>query len=105
MVIKRIRPMSFAKMNAVIYGFIGLLVGGMFSLIGLIGGAALMSQAQGSDGAGGVGAAMGMIFGVGAIIILPICYAILGFIGGLIGAVVYNLAAGMMGGLELDIQQ
>ena len=38
----------------------------------------------------------------GAIIIAPICYAILGFIGGLIGAVVYNFAAGMMGGIEVE---
>ena len=105
MVIKRIRPMSFAKMNAVIYGFIGLLVGGMFSLIGLLGGMAAMSQSDAGDKAGSIGAAVGMIFGVGAIIIAPICYAILGFIGGLIGAVIYNFAAGMMGGLELDVQQ
>jgi uncharacterized membrane protein len=39
---------------------------------------------------------------IGAIIIAPICYAILGFIGGLIGAVVYNFAAGMIGGIEVE---
>jgi hypothetical protein len=104
MVIKRIRPMSFAKMNGVICAFIGLLIGGMFSLIGLVGGAAMLNQSNSGD-AGTAGAAMGMIFGVGAIIIVPICYAIFGFIWGLLGAAVYNLAAGMMGGLELDIQQ
>ena len=42
------------------------------------------------------------LVGIGAIIIAPICYAILGFIGGLIGAVVYNFAANMMGGIEIE---
>jgi len=51
---------------------------------------------------------MGMrIFGVGmgfgAIIVAPIIYAIIGAIGAGIAAVVYNLAARWMGGLEVDI--
>ena len=98
MVIKRIKPMSFAKMNAVIYGLIGLLVGGMFSLLAMAGGLAAGADSE----SGGLAATFGMIFGIGAIIIAPICYAILGFIGGLIGAVVYNFAAGMMGGIEVE---
>ena len=101
MVIKRIKPMSFAKMNAVVYGLIGLLVGGMFSLIAMAGGLAAGADSEN----GGLAATFGMIFGIGAIIIAPICYAILGFIGGLIGAVVYNFAAGMMGGIEIETQR
>jgi len=38
-----------------------------------------------------------------AIIIFPILYGILGGIGGAIGAAIYNLAAGWVGGLEVDI--
>jgi hypothetical protein len=45
-----------------------------------------------------------MIFGLGAIILLPIFYGVCAFIGALIGAVVYNFAAGIVGGVEIDVQ-
>jgi hypothetical protein len=44
----------------------------------------------------------GALFGVGAIILLPICYGILGFIGTLIMAWLFNIAAGIVGGVEVD---
>jgi len=47
--------------------------------------------------------AFGFGLGLGAIIIFPICYGIVGGIGGAIGAAIYNLAAGWVGGLEVDI--
>jgi hypothetical protein len=40
---------------------------------------------------------------VGAIVILPIFYGIIGGVFGALGAVIYNLAAGWVGGLEIDI--
>ena len=47
--------------------------------------------------------AFGFGMGVGAIIVVPIVYGIIGGIGAGIGAVVYNLAARWVGGLEVDI--
>ena len=41
--------------------------------------------------------------GVGAIIVAPIVYGIVGGIGAGIAAVVYNLAVRWVGGLEVDI--
>jgi hypothetical protein len=35
---------------------------------------------------------------------MPIFYGCMGFIGGALGAVVYNALAGMMGGLELRLE-
>ena len=47
---------------------------------------------------------LGAFFGVGSIILFPIVYGIMGFIGGLITAVLYNLLAGFVGGIEMELQ-
>ena len=95
MVITRVNALSVAKVAAVVYAGIGLIAGALFSLIGMVGFGAAMA---GVEGAG----AMSAIFGVGAIIFMPICYAILGFIGSFIAATIFNFAAGMTGGIEVE---
>jgi hypothetical protein len=45
------------------------------------------------------------MFGVGAIILLPVCYGLLGLVSGAVGAALYNLFAGVFGGVEVDVQQ
>ena len=51
------------------------------------------------------GGAFGVLFGVGSIILFPILYGILGFLGGLITALPYNLIARFVGGIELELEQ
>ena len=97
MVIKRVGAMSIAKVAAVLYAGIGLLFGGILALVSMAGFSAL---GQGSDAP----SFLGPMLGVGAIIILPICYGIIGFIGTLIAASLFNLAAGMTGGVEIEVQ-
>jgi hypothetical protein len=97
MVVKRIGPMSMAKMQGAMGVLIGLLLGICFAAFASLGSAIASSASEGNS--------LGMfsaIFGVGAIIILPIMYGIFGFIGGLIGAVLYNWVAGMVGGIEIE---
>jgi hypothetical protein len=98
MVIKRVGPLSVAKIAAVLYAGIGLLVGAVFALIGMAG----LASRMGSDNPGS--AFLGPLFGVGAIVILPVCYGIGGFIIALIMAAIFNLAAGITGGIEIDVQ-
>lgn len=50
------------------------------------------------------GAFAGMLFGVGAIIALPVFYGIMGFIGGIIMALLYNFTTGVIGGLEVEVE-
>jgi hypothetical protein len=45
-----------------------------------------------------------VLFGAGAVILLPICYGIFGFIGTLIGAWLFNVAAGIVGGVEVEVK-
>ena len=44
------------------------------------------------------------MFGIAAIIVFPILYACIGFVMTLIMAALYNLVAGMVGGVEIDVQ-
>ena len=94
MVVKRIGVLSLAKVMAVLYAGIGLLGGLFIALISSIGGSAFAHH----EGA------LGMGFGIGAIVLFPILYDVLGFVGGIISAWLYNLAAGFIGGVELDLQ-
>ena len=65
----------------------------------------MMAGSLGSLAGGGVpGArALGFGFGLGAIILFPILYGIVGGVAGAVGAAVYNLAAGWVGGFEVDV--
>ena len=50
------------------------------------------------------GALAGGLVGIGAIIALPIFYGLLGFVVFAIGAWLYNLAAGFVGGIRIDVE-
>jgi len=96
MVIRRIGPVSVAKIAGVVYGFIGLLLGGVFSLASIIAAAAGTAADQPE-------AIIGVLFGIGAVVILPVLYGFIGFLTTLIGAGLYNLVAGIVGGIEIDV--
>jgi hypothetical protein len=95
MVINRVGPLSCAKIAGALYAAIGLIIGAFVSL-------AAMAGAFGSEDMGG--GMMSALFGVGAIVLLPIFYGCMGFIGAAISAWLYNLIAGAVGGVEVDIR-
>jgi hypothetical protein len=101
MVIRRIGAFSLAKILGVLYGGIGLVAGIAFALVSVLGGGALLASGQEGAEFGG-GAMMGM--GIGFAIALPIFYGFAGFLGGLLTAWFFNLAAGFVGGLEIETQ-
>jgi hypothetical protein len=47
---------------------------------------------------------LSFIGGIGALIFLPIMYGIFGFIAGVIGAFLYNVIAGVVGGIEIETE-
>lgn len=94
MIIKRIDVLSVAKITGIIAAAFGLIAGIITFLFGsLLGGLV-------GEGAGG----LGMFGGFMAVILLPIMYGIFGFIGGAIQAFIYNLAAGMIGGIRIETE-
>jgi hypothetical protein len=98
MVLRSVGVLSAGKIMGVLGAFGGLLAGAILALVGLLGG--VVQHQQGGPGNGALPA---MFVGVGAVVFLPILYGIFGFIGGMIYALFYNLAAGIIGGLELDL--
>lgn len=100
MVLRRIEVLSLSKVLALIYGSLGLLAGALFSLVSLV-----------AAGAGwGFGHDMGqtwlsVLFGAGAIVILPVVYGIFGAIIGLLVAALYNLIARTVGGIEIVLEE
>ncbi len=95
MVIKRVRPLSAAKVAGVIYGTAGLIGGAILSFM------AFTSAASKDE------SFLGMLFGTAAVIAMPILYGMIGFIGGFIGfitAALYNLIASAVGGIEIEVE-
>jgi hypothetical protein len=103
MIVRRVGVWSVAKLYAVMAAAGGLIAGILFALLSTLGGLAGAASSEGGSGAlaGGLGA----LFGVGAIIFLPIMYGVLGLAAGAIGAALYNLFAGIIGGIEVELQQ
>ena len=99
MVITRVAPLSCAKVAGLLYLVMGLIFGGIVSLVALAGG---FAASQGE--AGGAAAFAGGLFGIGAVILLPICYAAIGFVMTLIMTALFNVAVGMVGGIEMDVK-
>jgi len=96
MIVKRIGPLSLAKISATLYALIGLIIGACISAVSMIGGALVRWVRRRQ---------MGLTFGAAAVILLPLLYGGMGFVGSLIGASLFNLAAGWVGGIELETQE
>ncbi len=93
-VLKHIGPGSAFKVGLVVYGFIGLIIGVLLSLIALVG-APFARQASIPLG--------GAFVGLFAVILCPILYGIFGGIVAAISALIYNLASGWVDGLEVEL--
>jgi hypothetical protein len=97
MVIKRISPMSCAKVSGLLYAVIGFVVGACVTLLMMTIGSFIPQEEAPMAGV------FGMMFSAGAIVILPIFYGVLGFISGAIVAFAYNLIASWAGGIEIEV--
>ncbi len=105
-VLKKIGVMSLAKMMAVLYAAIGFIVGIFFALFASLF-MALSVMPVGGSAAGGNALMPGAFAGLGvlAIILFPVGYAIMGFIGGAITAWLYNVIAGHVGGISIELEE
>ena len=87
MIISRVGVLSAGIVMGTMYALLGFIIGAVITVLSL----AVGGLDQGNP-----------LVGIASIIVLPIAYGIGGFIGGILGAAAYNVAASMVGGLELE---
>jgi Transmembrane domain of unknown function (DUF3566) len=103
MTIKRFGVFSVAKMQSLVMFVIGLVIGVIYGLAFMIFGAAISAMAPSGEGQAVTGVST-IIIGLVFMIAFPIIYAIIGFIIGCIWALVYNMAAGIVGGIKFELE-
>jgi hypothetical protein len=96
MVINRVGPLSVAKLAGMLYAVLGVIFGAIISLMALAGGWAANFDEPGTG-------FMGVFFGAGAVIVLPILYGGMGFVMALLMAGLYNVTARIVGGVRIDV--
>jgi hypothetical protein len=89
--VRRFDPQSVMKILAIIYGLLGGVEGVVISLAALLG----LAARSGSN--------RFALFGVFAIVLVPILFAVIGAISGGLGAVIYNVAAKWVGGIHVEV--
>jgi len=95
--LKRIAPLQFGKVVGAVYGLLFLIFVPFMLLFALI--ASLVpSEHNSSSPLITVGIALVMA------VILPVFYAVMGFIVGVLGAWGYNLVSGIVGGIEVEVE-
>ncbi len=83
--IRRFGVGQTAKVFGVLYGIMGLIFVPVFLLI------AAFAPQEGAS------------FGLGFAVAMPVFYAVIGFISAAIGCAIYNVVAGWMGGIEVEL--
>ena len=100
MVLKRVGVWSAARVAGALYAALGFVFGAIFAAASLLG--AGFANAADTDNA--LAGLVGVAFGCGAVIFMPLFYGALGAIMTAFSAWLYNLIAGMVGGIEVDLE-
>jgi hypothetical protein len=98
MVIRKVGIASVVKVAGVLYALLGFVIGVCVALFAMVG---LGAAAAANDDMPGW---FGSLFGIGAVIVLPILYGVMGAIGGALMSLLYNFVANITGGLEIEVQ-
>lgn len=97
MILRRIGVLSLAKIWGAMYCALGLIFGAIIAIFAVMGSAIAPASAS-------TPRFVTALFGVGAVVFLPLLYGFFGFIIGLLGAAIYNGLAALIGGIELDLR-
>ena len=91
--IRRIAPLQLGKIMALTYGIMGLIFCPFFLLM-----TAFASHMPNNQRVGI------MALGTGFALFMPVLYAVMGFVFGVVGAFIYNVIAKWVGGIEVEVE-
>lgn len=101
MTIKRVDPISCARIVGALYAVLGLLLGAMLSVFAIV--VAVLPDTQGALSANPMAALVGPVMAAAAIVVCPIVYGAMGCVFSLIAAWSYNFAASKIGGVRIEV--
>jgi hypothetical protein len=96
--LKRIAPVKFGLVVGILYGLISLIFIPFFLIAAA---ASFLAPHTNSTMPAGVPVALGMVL---VCVMLPIFYAVIGGLFGLLGAWLYNVVASWVGGIEFEVE-
>jgi hypothetical protein len=91
--IKRIAPLQLGKMSAVLHGIMAVIFV-PFMLLSFL----FTPDVPAGNRVGF------MAFTAGFGLLMPVFYAVMGFVAGVVGAFVYNVVAKWIGGIEIELE-
>lgn len=97
--LKRIAPLQLGKISGILYALSTILFVPFILLFSALASVAPQMEGGSSTPVPGI---LGM--GLGLIVMAPIMYGVMGFIVGVIGAFFYNIVAGWVGGIEVEVE-
>ena len=100
--IRKLGVLSVAKMYAAIMLVVSLLISIPYGIIIIVYGLFGASLVGGNAGlaVGGGGIVVGILVMIG----IPIVYSLIGFVGGALGALLYNVFSNFVGGIEIEVE-
>ena len=100
--VKQLKILSTAKFAAVIGGFAGLGAGILYSFGGLI--IDTLVSIGWITTTETPGLSFGTVLAFGALIGMPLIFAVFGFVAGMVGAYLYNKTSKWFGGIKINIK-
>ena len=101
--IKRLHIIPFALFQAWLTALLGLVCGILYSFGGFLIDAGVSLGWVSGEAWGTPGLSYGTVLAFGALIGMPVIFAVIGFLGGLLEAVLFNWISPWIGGFKWDI--
>ena len=102
--LNKLDMLSFAKLQALLFGLVGLILGLLYSVGGFIIDSLVTLGLVSSVATETPGLSNGTILAFGAILGMPLIGVVSGFVLGLVGAFVYNVFAKYIARVELRVE-